>query len=172
MKELIESALELTRQELTYTYGSADPTNGGMDCSGFVYYILKKNGFEGVPRTSSDQYMWLRKLNLFRAVLSNRETSPEFDELTPGDLLFWIGTYEIERDPPVTHAMIYLGREKGSKKRVMVGSSDGRTYDGKSRWGVSVFDFKMNGRAKNERSFVGYAHLPELRVRSADDKTD
>ncbi|MDP9291794.1 MAG: NlpC/P60 family protein [Verrucomicrobiota bacterium] len=172
VRELIESALELTRLNLTYTYASADPENGGMDCSGFVYYVLKKKGFDGVPRQSNEQYMWLRKQNTFRAVLSNKDTSPELDELTPGDLLFWIGTYNIDRDPPVTHAMIYLGREKGSKKRVMVGSSDGRTYDGKSRWGVSVFDFKMNGRSKNERSFVGYAHLPALRVRAADDKTD
>jgi cell wall-associated NlpC family hydrolase len=159
-RELIESALELTRQNLTYTYGSADPANGGMDCSGFVYYILKKNGFDDAPRQSNEQYVWLRKLGTFRAVLSNQDDSFELDELRPGDLLFWIGTYNIDRDPPITHSMIYLGREKGSKNRVMVGSSDGRTYEGKSRWGVSVFDFKISKGDK--RSFIGYAHLPGL----------
>jgi len=50
---------------------------------------------------------------------------------------------------------------------VMVGSSDGRTYDGKQRWGVSVFDFKMppppkSGDAKISPVFVGYGRIPGL----------
>src|SRR5450432_1415578 len=58
VKELIESALALTTQDLTYTYGSDDPANGGMDCSGFTYYVLGKNGFVYVPRDASGQYCW------------------------------------------------------------------------------------------------------------------
>ena len=54
----------------------------------------------------------------------------------PGDLLFWTGTYSVERDPPVTHTMIYLGEEKKSGKPIMVGASDGRTYEGRTAvWG-------------------------------------
>ena len=86
---------------------------------------------------------WVRKAGNLYAVLSRKEDSFEFEDLKPGDLLFWRGTYNIDRDPPITHTMIYLGREKRTNKRVMIGSSDGRTYDGKQRWGVSVFDFKM-----------------------------
>ena len=35
-----DMALELTTRNLDYKYGSADPATGGMDCSGFVYYVL------------------------------------------------------------------------------------------------------------------------------------
>jgi len=120
-----------------------------------------------VPRDSSQQYVWVRKAGDFKAVVGRKEDSFEFDDLKPGDLLFWRGTYNIDRDPPITHTMIYLGREKRTNKRVMVGSSDGRTYDGKQRWGVSVFDFKMppppkSGDAKISPVFVGYGPMPGL----------
>ena len=167
VRQLVDTALELTKQNLGYTYGSADPANGGMDCSGFIYYLLNQNGFKDVLRDSSQQYVWVRKAGNFNAVLSRHEDSFELDALKPGDLLFWSGTYNIDRDPPITHTMIYLGREKRTKKRVMIGSSDGRTYDGKQRFGVSVFDFKMppppnSGDAKISPVFVGYGRIPGL----------
>jgi len=167
VREILDAGLALTKQNLGYTYGSADPANGGMDCSGFIYYVLKQNGFPDVPRDSSQQYVWVRKAGDFSAVVSRKEDSFELDDLKPGDLLFWRGTYNIDRDPPITHTMIYLGREKRTNKRVMVGSSDGRTYDGKQRWGVSVFDFKMppppkSGDAKISPVFVGYGRIPGL----------
>jgi peptidoglycan DL-endopeptidase CwlO len=167
VRQILHAGLALTRDNLGYTYGSADPANGGMDCSGFIYYVLKQNGFPDVPRDSSQQYVWVRKAGNFYAVLSRKEDSFEFDDLKPGDLLFWSGTYNIDRDPPITHTMIYLGREKRTNKRVMIGSSDGRTYDGKQRWGVSVFDFKMppppkSGDAKISPVFVGYGRIPGL----------
>lgn len=167
VRQILDAGLALTRRNLGYTYGSADPANGGMDCSGFIYYVLQQNGFPDVPRDSSQQYVWVRKAGNFYAVLSRKEDSFEFDELKPGDLLFWRGTYNIDRDPPITHTMIYLGREKRTNRRVMIGSSDGRTYDGKQRWGVSVFDFKMppppqSGDAKISPVFVGYGRIPGL----------
>jgi len=167
VREILDAGLALAKQNLGYTYGSADPKGGGMDCSGFVYYVLKQNGFLDVPRDSSQQYVWVRKAGDFHAVLSRKEDSFEFNDLKPGDLLFWRGTYNIDRDPPITHTMIYLGREKRTNKRVMIGSSDGRTYDGKQRWGVSVFDFKMppppqSGDAKISPVFVGYGKIPGL----------
>jgi cell wall-associated NlpC family hydrolase len=167
VRQILDAGLALTKQNLGYTYGSADPANGGMDCSGFIYYLLTENGFKDVPRDSSQQYVWVRKAGDFNAVLSRKEDSFELDALKPGDLLFWRGTYDIDRDPPITHTMIYLGREKRTKKRVMIGSSDGRTYDGKQRWGVSVFDFKLppppsSGDAKISPVFVGYGRIPGL----------
>jgi cell wall-associated NlpC family hydrolase len=167
VRQILDAGLALAKENLGYTYGSADPANGGMDCSGFVYYVLKQNGFPDVPRDSSQQYVWVRKAGGFYAVVSRKEDSSEFDDLKPGDLLFWRGTYNIDRDPPITHSMIYLGREKRTNRRVMVGSSDGRTYDGKQRWGVSVFDFKMppppkSGDAKISPVFVGYGRIPGL----------
>jgi hypothetical protein len=167
VKKITDLSLDLTRRNLDYKYGSADPAAGGMDCSGFVFYVLTQNGVPDVPRDSSQQYVWVRKAGTFRAVNSRRDDSFELDELQPGDLLFWTGTYSIERDPPITHAMIYLGREKGSNKRIMVGASDGRTYNGESRFGVSVFDFKSSqpprdNDAKLRPMFIGYAHVPGL----------
>jgi peptidoglycan DL-endopeptidase CwlO len=167
VRQILDAGLALTKENLTYTYGSADPSNGGMDCSGFIYYVLQQNGLSDVPRDSSQQYVWVRKAGDFNAVLSRKEDSFELDDLKPGDLLFWRGTYNIDRDPPITHTMIYVGREKRTNKRVMIGSSDGRTYDGKQRWGVSVFDFKMpppskSGDAKISPVFVGYGRIPGL----------
>jgi len=167
VRQILDASLALAKQNLGYTYGSANPKNDGMDCSGFVYYVLQQNGFRDVPRDSSQQYVWVRKAGDFNAVLSRKEDSFELDDLKPGDLLFWRGTYNIDRDPPITHTMIYLGREKRTNKRVMIGSSDGRTYDGKQRWGVSVFDFKMppppkSGDAKISPVFVGYGPIPGL----------
>jgi len=169
VRQILDAGLALTKDNLGYTYGSADPSNGGMDCSGFIYYVLKQNGFTDVPRAFCQQHVWGRKAGDFDAVLSRKEDSFEFNDLKPGDLLFWRGTYNIDRDPPITHTMIYLGREKRTNKRVMIGSSDGRTYDGKQRWGVSVFDFKMppppqSGDAKISPVFVGYGRIPGVQA--------
>jgi cell wall-associated NlpC family hydrolase len=167
VRKMIDTALELTTRNLDYKYGSADPSSGGMDCSGFVFYVLNQAGLRNVPRDSSQQYVWLRKAGTFRAVNSRHDDTFELDELKPGDLLFWTGTYSIERDPPITHAMIYLGREKGTNQRIMVGASDGRTYKGESRYGVSVFDFKVARTSKTDEgrltpTFIGYGHIPGL----------
>jgi cell wall-associated NlpC family hydrolase len=167
VRQIIEAGLELTKQNLGYAYGSADPVNGGLDCSGFIYYVLRQWGFADVPRDSSQQYVWVRKAGNFNAVLSRHADTFELEALKPGDLLFWSGTYKIDRDPPITHTMIYLGREKGTKKRIMIGASDGRTYDGKQRFGVSVFDFKLppppnSNEAKLSPVFVGYGRIPGL----------
>jgi len=170
VQELIRSSLALTKQNLSYKYGSADPSAGGMDCSGFIYYVLSGAGYKDVPRDSSEQYAWVRKNGEFRAVLSRSADSFEFDELKPGDLLFWSGTYEADREIPISHVMIYLGKTKSTGKPVMVGSTDGRSYDGVRRYGVSVFDFKMPNGKPNPTDpdltarFEGYASIPGLRT--------
>ena len=70
VRKVLDLALSLTNQNLGYRYGSADPAAGGMDCSGFVFYVLTQNGVRDVPRDSSQQYVWLRKAGNFRAVNS------------------------------------------------------------------------------------------------------
>jgi cell wall-associated NlpC family hydrolase len=167
VRKILDLALNLTTQNLGYKYGSADPAKGGMDCSGFIYYVLSKSGIPNVPRDAREQYVWVRKAGKFQAVLGRSQDSFELDGLKPGDLLFWAGTYNVDRDPAITYTMIYLGREKATNQRIMVGASDGRTYKGQSRLGVSVFDFKIAGRrvsSSDEPSsiFVGYASIPGL----------
>jgi cell wall-associated NlpC family hydrolase len=166
VRKVLDLSLELTTQNLGYKYGSADPRNGGMDCSGFIHYVLGRSGFGEVPRDAREQYIWVRKAGLFQAVLGHRDDSFELDALKPGDLLFWSGTYAVDRDPAITHTMIYLGREKGTNQRLMVGASDGRTYKGQQKFGVSVFDFKVTRPKSDDRSgpmFVGYARIPALK---------
>jgi cell wall-associated NlpC family hydrolase len=172
VKQLIDAALALSKQGLTYKYGSDDPANGGMDCSGSVAYLLRQQGFKDVPRDSAGLYTWVRKNGQFFAVISKKAGGFEFDDLKPGDLMFWSGTYSIDRDPPITHTMVYLGEHKTRKQRIMWGASDGRTYDGLSRYGVGVFDFKMpkaGGEGEgttavgNHPDFLGYARIPGLR---------
>lgn len=171
VRVLLDRCLALTKQNLTYKYGSSDPAAGGMDCSGTIYYVLKAVGHKGVPRTASGQYVWARKAGNFESVISRNLKSFELDELRPGDLLFWTGTYSMERDPPVTHSMIYLGERKSDGKQVMFGASDGRSYDGRKIRGVSVFDFSLpKARKKPEPGssatpgsvFIGYARIPGL----------
>ncbi|HSZ79964.1 MAG TPA: NlpC/P60 family protein [Chthoniobacterales bacterium] len=169
VQQLIRNSLALTEQNLSYKYGSADPAAGGMDCSGFIYFVLSSAGFKDVPRDSAGQYSWVRTNSIFHAVLSRSDDSFELKDLKPGDLLFWSGTYKVDRDIPITHVMIYLGKEKSTDKPVMVGATDGRSYDGIRRFGVSVFDFKMPSGKPNKDDpeltarFEGYASIPGLR---------
>src|SRR5262249_55034562 len=58
VQQLLKLGLDLTTRSLDYKYGSADPANGGMDCSGFVYFVLRQSGISDVPRASSGQYVW------------------------------------------------------------------------------------------------------------------
>ena len=166
IKKLLAASLDLTKKNLTYTYGSADPGAGGMDCSGTIYYLLKQAGFDDVPRDASQQYEWVRQKSHFYAVLSKKQDNVELREMRPGDLLFWTGTYRVDRDPPVTHVMVYLGKRKKDGARLMFGSSDGRPYDGQRRNGVSVFDFKMpaarSGDAADAVTTAAPDHAPDF----------
>ncbi len=166
VKKLLHTALDLTRKNLTYTYGSSDPASGGMDCSGTIYYLLKQAGFDDVPRQANEQYEWVRQKSHFYAVLSKKQDNVELREMRPGDLLFWEGTYHVDRDPPVTHVMVYLGKRKRDGARLMFGSSDGRPYDGQRRNGVSVFDFKMpaarSGDAADAVTAAAPDHAPDF----------
>ncbi len=159
VKTLLEAALALTRKNLGYQFGSADPAQKGMDCSGTIYFLLRKLGIDDVPRSSEQIYQWVIEKGTFHGVDAEDLSAPVFLPLRPGDLLFWTGTYAIERGTMVTHAMIYLGRAKSDGRQLMVGSSDGRTYRGKKCYGVSVFDFRLP-KAGTKSRFIGYASIP------------
>jgi len=167
VKKVIDLGLDLSAQNLSYKYASADPAKGGMDCSGFIYYVLSKSGIKDVPRDARDQYIWVRKSGNFKVVLAQRDDSFELDELRPGDLLFWASNYGISRDPDIMRTMIYLGREKGTNKRLMVGASENRSIKGQQKSGVGVSEFKVGrvGAKANSESgpvFVGYGRIPGL----------
>ena len=161
IKQLLLAGLELTKKNLTYKYGSDDPAGGGMDCSGTISYLLKSHGFADVPRDASQQYAWVRQKSRVYPVLSKKQDNSELRELRPGDLMFWTGTYNVDRDPPVTHTMIYLGKRKKDGRRLMFGSSDGRPYDGQKRNGVSVFDFRMPAAKEGDAADAATAAAPD-----------
>lgn len=160
VQALLKEAMELTELGLDYQYASAKPSEGGMDCSGTIYYLLREVGVKDVPRQSDHIYRWAWKNGHFRAVNGNSRDTFEFAELKPGMLMFWINTYEVDRDPPVTHVMIYCGQDKETGKDVMTGASNGRSYNGKSRNGVSAFHFRHPSGGSGR--FIGYAGIPGI----------
>lgn len=160
---LIRKAADLTRRNLTYQFASSDPKNGGMDCSGTIYHLLQSCGFKDAPRQSDEMCRWI----MLRSVLYRTEkvvslADPAFSALRPGDLLFWSGTYDTteSRQPPISHVMLYLGKRKSDGKPIVFGASDGRTYEGQKRCGVSVFDFALP-KAGGKSAFHSYGPLPK-----------
>lgn len=162
VQSLAQSALALTRLELGYLYGSHDPVKGGMDCSGTVFHVLEFQGLKGVPRQSDDMCRWVeKKSQLHLTPTAASFDHAEFNDLKPGDLLFWTNTTETKRKLPVTHVMIYLGKLKKTGKRVVFGASDGRSFQGERRSGVSVFDFHLP-KAESTSRLHGYGAVPGL----------
>ncbi len=162
IQSLVQSCLALTHLELGYLYGSSEPSKGGMDCSGTVYHVLHFQGLKDVPRQSDEMCQWVdKKTQLHLTPTATSFGSEEFDALKPGDLLFWTNTTATTRKLPVTHVMIYLGKVKKSGRRIVFGSSDGRSFHGERRSGVSVFDFNLP-RAESTSHFYGYGPSPGL----------
>jgi len=162
IQSLVQSCLALTHLELGYMYGSSEPSKGGMDCSGTIYHVLQFQGLKDVPRQSDEMCNWVdKKTHLYLTPTATSFGSEEFDNLKPGDLLFWTNSLETTRKLPVTHVMVYLGKLKKSGKRIVFGSSDGRSYMGERRSGVSVFDFSLP-KADSTKHFYGYGPTPGL----------
>ena len=161
VQALLLKALALTQRGLTYRYGSDDPASGGMDCSGTVSYLLKSSGLPNVPRDCSGLYLWAQSARTLHRVNITTLYDPAMAALRAGDILFWEGTYGVQRDPPTSHVMFFLGIEKATGAPVMIGATDGRSYHGTRRSGVSVFDFKLPTPGSTAR-FVGYARVPGL----------
>jgi hypothetical protein len=97
---------------------------------------------------------------------SQRDDTFELDSLKPGDLLFWATNFGVSREPEITQTMIYIGRDKTTNQRLMIGASERGTHKGKKKSGVGVFDFNLGHaepKSNKEESapvFVGYGHIP------------
>lgn len=163
IKTLIQRALKLTKLNLTYVFSSSDPKLGGMDCSGTIYHLLIKQGLKQTPRQSDEMGQWLQKNGtLKRTDQADSLSDAAFAALKPGDLIFWSGTYETtKRRLPITHVMLYLGKHKITQKPVIFGASDGRSYQGQKRTGVSVFNLIIP-KADGKVSIYGFGSVPSL----------
>lgn len=80
-----------------YRYGSAGPH--AFDCSGLTYFSFRKAGFRNIPRTSSAQAGFTRRIS--RAAMKR------------GDLVFF------HRGGSVYHVGIYGGRNKQGKRFII-----------------------------------------------------
>lgn len=161
-KKLISQALLLAKKRLGYRFGSSNPRYGGMDCSGTIQYLLKKTANINTPRDASLMYVWLQRSGRMHYVHSDYFNSPEFNQLRPGDLLFWTGTYFTRRKPPITHVMLYLGKDRHHHP-LMFGASEG-TYHGRVVRGIGVFDFMLPNRYDRAK-FVAYGCIPSYTCR-------
>ena len=142
VKKLVKEALSLAGQHLRYIYGSSNPNNGGMDCSGTIYYLLHHASNAEPPRQADEMYDWLEEAGNLQVVTHNDLDSSDFAHLKPGDLLFWSGTYHTNRK--ISHVMLYLGKN---------------TQDKPLMFGASVFDFKLP-RDGEKAKFKGYGTIP------------
>ncbi len=153
VKELVKKALSLAGSHLRYRYGSSNPSNGGMDCSGTIYYLLHHASDVEPPRQADEMYDWIHDAGNLHEITDNHL---DFDKLKPGDLLFWSGTYHTNRK--ISHVMLYLGKNK-QQQPLMFGASNGRSYSSHRINGVSVFDFKLP-RESEKAKFKGYGSIP------------
>ncbi|MCF6313770.1 MAG: C40 family peptidase [Verrucomicrobiales bacterium] len=165
-KKVIDLALKIGRERrlAKYIFGSADPDKGGFDCSGAMFYLLQQLGMK-LARSSASQFEWVKAAGLLVAVPATVQSTEDkvFAKLQPGDLLFWAHTYQAKdgRTNGISHVQMYLGKEKVGGRRVMIGSTDGRSYHGNRQTGYGVFDFKLPRKGAKAK-FVGFGPPPGL----------
>ncbi len=102
-----------------------------MDCSNTTRLLYYEASGHDLPRTASSQYESMRKQKRIWRV--NAKSTSWEKKLKPGDLLFWENTYKPKRKPPITHVMIYLGRNADGTMK-MAGSQSSR--------GVGIYTFR------------------------------
>lgn len=145
-------AEQISKFSLPYVFGGDHPSEGGMDCSGSMQFLLSDIGFKDMPRTSYDQYAWLRK----NRTMHHSKTIPERmggrKGIKPGDLIFWGGTYNSGHK--VSHVMIYLG-QGGDGVHYMFGAR-GKSKQGLNGSGVDIFKLETGA----QKGLIGFGALP------------
>lgn len=119
-----------------------EPMPWTMDCSNTVRWLYREVRGMKIPRTASDQYEWLRSRGRLWRTGPNENRLRR--RLQPGDLLFWEHTYRPTRRPPVTHVMVYLGRDP--RGRMMMAGSQGAS-------GPDIYEFRPDKKMGGYRFF-------------------
>jgi len=156
-REFIEHSLKALEEHpaIPYVFAGSCPEDGGMDCSGTVFYLLGLVGLDP-PRSAQNLHDWINQSDKLVTIPAGvtKADDPAFAKMLPGDLLFW-GTPAPDGSVPITHVEIYLGREKKDGRRVMIGSSDGRSYRGVKKNGFDIVDFQVP-KADSPKRLVAY----------------
>ena len=138
LTQLRNEAHALAGKKLTYVFGAANPDSGGLDCSATIQYLLTRIGVRDVPRTSYDQYYWLKRKNLLDDVYASKSASSKLlKKLSPGDLIFWGGTWKSGHR--VSHVMLYMGYDPSAEKHYVFGARS-KSTTGLTGSGVDIFE--------------------------------
>jgi hypothetical protein len=119
---IVKTAAYIVRNERpSYQFGASGGLSRKYDCSSFVMKAAARSALANLPRDSRSQFellsqtgkVWLRG-------------SRGWEDLRPGDLIFFSGTYRHGHENPISHVMIYAGENQ------MIGAQSS---------GVGLFDF-------------------------------
>ena len=88
-----DSLVSIAKSYLGTPHAMGGTTRKGIDCSGLVYVTLKHFGVE-MPHSSHEQGRY-------------GQIIPSQEELIPGDLVFFLGSYDSNN--LITHTRFYLG---------------------------------------------------------------
>jgi cell wall-associated NlpC family hydrolase len=160
-----QQARQLGNQGIEYDEDWRPPGEArswAMDCSNTARYLYKVTANIQLPRTASDQYYYLHlQGKAWDAPLNEQgfvDTQFLRSHLKPGDLLFWENTYRPERQPPITHVMVYLGvNEKG--QWIMAGSQSSRGGEHNRRnGGPDIYVFRPSQPCGGYTTWLGMVH--------------
>ncbi|MCG9876174.1 MAG: C40 family peptidase [Leptospiraceae bacterium] len=151
---LQEFARDMSKKELSYAESwipnSSKTTAGNsthwlMDCSNTARYTYQEIFQRQIPRTSLDQYLFAKNQSLFYPIVW--ETEKELTrkillrKLKAGDLLFWKNTTNVQANPPISHVMIYLGRDNSDKMFMFGASTSARSQATQKSGGIGIYPF-------------------------------
>jgi LysM repeat protein len=160
-----QAARELGDEGISYNADWCPPGESHswtMDCSNTTRYLYKTTTGIQLPRTASDQYYYLHLQNKAWDVpqLANgfADTNYLRQNLKAGDLLFWENTYKPDRQPPITHVMIFLG-SNARGEWIMAGSQSSRGGEHNRRHGgPDIYVFNPSKPCGGYRTWLGLVH--------------
>jgi cell wall-associated NlpC family hydrolase len=131
-----------------------------MDCSNTSRYLYKATANIQLPRTASDQYYYLhlqgKAWDVPQTANGFVDTDYLHNHLKPGDLLFWENTYRPERQPPITHVMVFLGTNSAGQW-IMAGSQSSRGGEHNRRnGGPDIYVFRPNQPCGGYTTWMGF----------------
>lgn len=134
-----------------------------MDCSNTSRYLYRRVAGIDIGRTASDQYYFLNQRRLAWRIPGQLQGDALIQYLAqrmqPGDLLFWEHTYKPKRNPPVTHVMVYLGRNRGGDLLMAGSQSHGSGRDTRIVGGPDIYVFDPGAPAGGYSTWLGLGHV-------------